>query len=82
MRGYLGVCRRKSDTGDNVDRLRFPHSSVLYDMTRLLRAKGANVVGGFLARGEVYHPGPSLVGAFPVVPTGRTWIVLATSLPH
>jgi flavodoxin len=38
---------------------------VLFDMTRLLRRKGANVVGGFLARGAVHHPGPSLVGRFP-----------------
>lgn len=38
---------------------------VLYDMTRFLRRKGGDVVGGFLARGELFYPPPSLVGRFP-----------------
>ncbi len=38
---------------------------VLYDMARLLRGRGADVVGGFLARGELYYPAPSLIGRFP-----------------
>jgi flavodoxin/NAD-dependent dihydropyrimidine dehydrogenase PreA subunit len=38
---------------------------VLYDMTSLLRKKGADVVGGFLTRGEVSYPAPAMVGRFP-----------------
>ncbi len=38
---------------------------VLYDLTSLLRKKGAAVVGGFLARGELHHPAPCLKGRFP-----------------
>jgi len=38
---------------------------VLYDMTRFLRIKGGNVIGGFLSRGQVYYPAPSLVGRYP-----------------
>lgn len=38
---------------------------VLYDQTRLLQSKGAEVVGGFLARGTVYHPAPCLRGRYP-----------------
>jgi len=38
---------------------------VLYDLTYLLRRKGVNVLGGFLARGELYHPAPCLIGRFP-----------------
>jgi flavodoxin/ferredoxin len=38
---------------------------VLYDMTRLLREKGAEVVGGFLSRGECFHPAPCILGRFP-----------------
>jgi ferredoxin len=38
---------------------------VLYDLAQPLRVKGADVVGGFLARGEIYHPGPYIVGRFP-----------------
>ncbi|MDM8000595.1 MAG: flavodoxin domain-containing protein [Dehalococcoidia bacterium] len=38
---------------------------VLFDMTRLLQHKGADVVGGFLARGELHHPAPCLQGRFP-----------------
>ncbi len=38
---------------------------VLYDLTRLLQNKGANVIGGFLARGECHHPAPCLHGRMP-----------------
>ncbi len=38
---------------------------VLFDLTRLLQDKGATVVGGFLARGELHHPAPCLLGRFP-----------------
>jgi len=38
---------------------------VLYDLTRLLQDKGADVVGGFLARGELRHPAPCLHGRMP-----------------
>jgi len=41
---------------------------VLYELTQLLRSKGANVVGGFLTRGEVHHPAPCLVGRMPQRP--------------
>jgi ferredoxin/flavodoxin len=37
---------------------------VLYDLARLLRNKGARVLGGFLARGEVHHPAPHMTGQF------------------
>lgn len=40
---------------------------VLYDVTHLLRNRGADVLGGFLARGQVHHPAPRLTGQF----TGR-----------
>jgi ferredoxin/flavodoxin len=42
---------------------------VLYDMASLLRRKGAQVLGGFLARGEVHHPAPYMTGQFPGRPT-------------
>ena len=38
---------------------------VLYDLSSLLGDTGAEVVGGFLARGELYHPAPCLVGRMP-----------------
>lgn len=38
---------------------------VLYDLASLLRETGAEVVGGFLARGEMHHPAPCLVGRMP-----------------
>ncbi len=38
---------------------------VLFDLTRLLQNKGAEVVGGFLARGKLHHPAPCLWGRFP-----------------
>lgn len=37
---------------------------VLYDMTSLLRDKGAEVLGGFLTRGQVHHPAPHMIGQF------------------
>ncbi len=38
---------------------------VLYDLTRLLRHKGADVVGGILIRGECFHPSPCFIGRYP-----------------
>jgi len=38
---------------------------VLYDLTRLLKDKGAAVIGGFLTRGKLSHPAPCLVGRMP-----------------
>ena len=38
---------------------------VLYDLTRLLQSKGADVLGGFLSRGELHHPAPCLRGRMP-----------------
>ncbi len=38
---------------------------VLYDLTSLLRGKGADVVGGFLTHGTTYHPAPCLNGRMP-----------------
>jgi flavodoxin/NAD-dependent dihydropyrimidine dehydrogenase PreA subunit len=38
--------------------------TVLYDITRLLRSKGADVVGGDLFRGALYHPAPCFKGRF------------------
>jgi len=37
---------------------------VLYDLTSLLQSKGAEVIGGFLTRGEIHYPPPSLIGRF------------------
>jgi ferredoxin len=42
---------------------------VLYDLTKLLQEKGAYVLGGFLTRGEVHLPAPSMNGQFPGHPT-------------
>jgi flavodoxin/NAD-dependent dihydropyrimidine dehydrogenase PreA subunit len=44
---------------------------VLYDLANSLRRKNANVVGGFLARGEVHHPAPALNGRFPGRPNAE-----------
>jgi len=41
---------------------------VLYDVTRLLRKKGSEVIGGFLTRGEIHHPAPCIVGKSPARP--------------
>jgi ferredoxin/flavodoxin len=38
---------------------------VLSDLSKLLRRKGALVLGGFLSRGEVHHPAPPMTGRFP-----------------
>lgn len=38
---------------------------VLYDLTSLLRLKGADVLGGFLTLGQVSHPAPHMVGQLP-----------------
>jgi NAD-dependent dihydropyrimidine dehydrogenase PreA subunit len=44
---------------------------VLYDLAHLLREKGADVVGGFLTRGECYHPAPALRGRMPGRPHAK-----------
>lgn len=44
---------------------------VLYDLSSLLRGKGALVLGGFLARGQVYHPAPHMTGRFPGRPNSK-----------
>ncbi len=44
---------------------------VLYDLTRLLQGKGAHVLGGFLARGQVHHPAPHMTGQFPGHPNAE-----------
>ena len=38
---------------------------VLYDMASILKKKDAKVLGGFLSRGEVFHPAPCMIGRFP-----------------
>ena len=37
---------------------------VLSDLACLLQSKGADIVGGFLTRGELHYPAPCLVGRF------------------
>jgi ferredoxin len=44
---------------------------VLYDLTCLLRRKGAHVLGGFLARGQVHHPAPHMTGQSPGHPNAE-----------
>lgn len=44
---------------------------VLYDLSRALRSKGAEVVGGFLTRGEVHHPAPGILGRMPQRPNAE-----------
>lgn len=44
---------------------------VLYDLTRQLRKKGANVIGGFMSRGMVHHPAPCLIGRLPNRPNAK-----------
>lgn len=41
---------------------------VLSEMSKLLRNKGANVLGGFLTRGHVTHPAPHMFDRFPERP--------------
>jgi flavodoxin/ferredoxin len=38
---------------------------VLYDLTRPLRCKGMDVIGGTLIRGECYYPAPCFIGRYP-----------------
>lgn len=38
---------------------------VLYDMTALLRKRGADVIGGSITRGECFYPAPCMIGRFP-----------------
>ena len=44
---------------------------VLYDLTRLLRQKGAEVLGGTLIRGECYHPAPCFIKRYPGRPNAE-----------
>jgi flavodoxin/ferredoxin len=44
---------------------------VLYDLTSLLRGKGADVLGGFLARGQVHHPAPHMTDQSPGHPDAK-----------
>jgi len=44
---------------------------VLYELTRELRKKGANVIGGFMSRGMVHHPAPCLIGRLPNRPNAK-----------
>ncbi|HDP81122.1 MAG TPA: hypothetical protein ENN21_09815, partial [Spirochaetes bacterium] len=39
--------------------------TVLYDMAAALKKKGARVSGGFLCRGECFHPAPEIYGRAP-----------------
>ena len=41
---------------------------VLSNLTHILQSKGGEVVGGFLTRGELYHPAPCLIGRMPKRP--------------
>ncbi|PKN37259.1 MAG: hypothetical protein CVU62_11695 [Deltaproteobacteria bacterium HGW-Deltaproteobacteria-2] len=44
---------------------------VLYELTRELRKKGSNVIGGFMSRGMVHHPAPCLIGRLPNRPNAK-----------
>ncbi len=44
---------------------------VLYDLTRPLQSKGADIVGGFLTRGQLHHPAPCLHGRMPNRPNAK-----------
>lgn len=44
---------------------------VLYDLSRLLQSKGAEIVGGLLTRGELRHPAPCLYGRMPNRPNAE-----------
>lgn len=39
--------------------------SMLHQLTRAVRARGATVIGGFMGRGTNHHPCPSLTGRMP-----------------
>ncbi len=41
---------------------------VLSDLTHLMQRQGAEVIGGFLTRGEIHYPAPCVVGRFPKRP--------------
>ena len=38
---------------------------VLYDLTSIMQRRGASVMAGFMGRGTVHHPAPSLIGRMP-----------------
>jgi len=44
---------------------------VLYDLTRLLRQRGAEVTGGTLIRGECFHPAPCFIRRYPGRPNAQ-----------
>jgi flavodoxin/ferredoxin len=44
---------------------------VLADLSHLLQNKGAEVIGGFLTRGEAHHPAPCLIGRMPNRPNAE-----------
>ena len=44
---------------------------VLYDLTSLLRRKGAEVIGGTLIRGECFHPAPCFIHRYPGRPNSE-----------
>jgi len=44
---------------------------VLYDLTSLLRRKGAEVIGGTLVRGECFHPAPCFIHRYPGRPNSE-----------
>ncbi len=44
---------------------------VLYDLTRLLQNKEADVIGGLLIRGTCHHPAPCLYGRMPERPDAQ-----------
>jgi flavodoxin/NAD-dependent dihydropyrimidine dehydrogenase PreA subunit len=44
---------------------------VLYDLSSLLKGKGAKVVGGIIIRAECFHPVPCLYGRFPGRPNSN-----------
>jgi len=44
---------------------------VLYDLTSLLRRQGADVLGGFVVRGQVHHPAPHMTGQSPSHPNAE-----------
>jgi flavodoxin/ferredoxin len=50
---------------------------VLYEMTTALRARGAQVLGGIVIRGECFHPFPSILGRFPGRPDEKDLAIAA-----
>lgn len=49
---------------------------VLYDMTALLREKGADVIGGTLIKAECFHPAPYVCGCFKGRPNEEDLLVV------